>query len=88
MAAGLTGLSDITQRRRITDSSPLCGALCVPERFRAPASNMGAMEHSETETNTYDPAALSDATDLLGYLGRSGGTVPGGLTTGVGGVTP
>lgn len=36
-----------------------------------------------TGTNPYIPAVRLYATDLLGYLGKAGGTVAGGFTTGV-----
>lgn len=44
---------------------------------------MGSMEFDPRETSPYHHEVRQYATDLLGYLDKPGGTVPGGFTTGV-----
>lgn len=41
------------------------------------------MEPDPNETSPYLPEVRQYATDLLGYLNKKGGTVPGGFTVGV-----
>lgn len=41
---------------------------------------MGCMEHDPDEKSPYLPEVRQYATDLLGYLHKDGGTVPGGFT--------
>jgi hypothetical protein len=42
---------------------------------------MGRMEPNPNVKSAYCAEVRQYATDLLGYLGKSGGTVPGGFTT-------
>lgn len=44
---------------------------------------MGVMEPNPNIKSAYCAEVRQYATDLLGYLNKSGGTVPGGFTTGV-----
>lgn len=44
---------------------------------------MGVMEPNPNIKSPYCAEVRQYATDLLGYLNKSGGTVPGGFTTGV-----
>lgn len=41
------------------------------------------MEPDATKSNPYNETVRSYARDLLGYLNKPGGTVPGSFTTGV-----
>ncbi len=42
---------------------------------------MGVMDENPNEKSPYNAEVRQYATDLLGYLNKSGGTVPGGFTT-------
>jgi hypothetical protein len=44
---------------------------------------MRCMEHDPDEKSPYLPEVRQYATDLLGYLNKKGGTVPGSFTVGV-----
>lgn len=47
------------------------------------ASHIGRMEPNPNRPSAYNAEVRQYATDLLGYLDKAGGTVPGSFTTGV-----